>query len=1308
MKNNRGFTLIEIIVSIALLGIISVGMLSGLTTQFRFLTDTKVFTEDLSTAQQGMEDKISDVKKTLENNGTPSGGEDYTLFSGTYARTVVGYPRYQEISVDSGLTRLLSSVVGTETLEYPVAAVTDVDLTFQPNDSPTFNSTSYIYYDNLYAKSAITLDDPDGVNLTNIYRWYVSRAGFNIPMIAATPEETEVGTKYPRFPEDYDIIPNKSNDTLYTVASDYRGRHILCTVTPAANSGKMGATTVSNPLFISGLPVKNNLMLHLDASMIDRESSSQVSTSGDDYYVRQWRDISGKGNSASQSSDDKRPQLVETFIGYIEDDGTWYDSYVKYAAFDGVNDLVSASVAASVDDTGTSSTVFVVARPTGATDFTIYKNTVPGEFVSFASGWGSTTLTIGNNSTAVDVAEVIVYNAVLSDDGEGSDCDRVMKYLENKYLPTTPEVFIRWLTNPTVTVMKSDSDYTPPSTVSAYTSLDRYQDVGVTWNPETINISTTGTKYSTGTAVDDSEEHCTLTVNVVEPASLAGIGDITISDNGTHAKLTAGDLTPSGATATYQWQSGSSSTGPWSSVPDVTSAVYNDATWGLWYQVIATGSGNYVGSVTSDPVELTVTAITAIATPYVTGGGTYAELTAGDLTPSAATATYQWQISYNNGYSWSDVGGATDEVYSYASWGSLYRVVATGSGGYTGIQESGSVRPEQVPLTGIGAIALYWSGDTPTLTAGAVAPSGATVTYQWQQNVYVSGWGWGGGYWTWQDISGATYSSYTATYGTEYRVVATGTGMYTGTATSASLTAEKSPLSNIDDIILTWDGDNPVLTAGALSPSGASATYQWYVWYGYWQQISGATSNIYTGASTGYYYRVTATGANGYTGSVNSNYIYVDRTAITNLGAISVSWNDNGTPVLTAGAVSPSGATVNYQWQIKSGSWQDISGATSNIYTGVAEQTYRVTVTGYGAYSGTITSDSVKPTQTSITAVGDITVTSWSTGGAPTMAAGAVSPSGATANYQWQVKDSGWQDISSATSATYTGVAGQTYRVTATGYGAYTGSKSSAAFTPNRIAVTGASIAVSGSGNTLTLTASVTPSSATVYYQWLDSNGNAISGATSATCAGTAGQTYSVRVTGYGEYTGAITSDPVTALTPVTSIGNIYVSSWSTSGVPTMTAGTVSPGGATVHYQWLSGNSQEISGATSNTYTGTAGQTYYVRVTGYGAYSGTATSAAFTPTRIQVAGIGSISARWNGGNSYTLTAGTVYPVGATVNYQWQIYTYVSTGRHSGYWTWQDISGATSNIYSNASGSDYYRVVVTGYGEYYDSATSGSW
>ena len=71
MLKNRGLTLIEVIVALALLGIISVAFLSSLSTHFAFIVNTKTITENTFEAQRAIEQEIDEVKEDLRKNITP-------------------------------------------------------------------------------------------------------------------------------------------------------------------------------------------------------------------------------------------------------------------------------------------------------------------------------------------------------------------------------------------------------------------------------------------------------------------------------------------------------------------------------------------------------------------------------------------------------------------------------------------------------------------------------------------------------------------------------------------------------------------------------------------------------------------------------------------------------------------------------------------------------------------------------------------------------------------------------------------------------------------------------------------------------------------------------------------------------------------------------------------------------------------------------------------------------------------------------------------------------------------------------------
>jgi len=76
--------------------------------------------------------------------------------------------------------------------------------------------------------------------------------------------------------------------------------------------------------------------------------------------------------------------------------------------------------------------------------------------------------------------------------------------------------------------------------------------------------------------------------------------------------------------------------------------------------------------------------------------------------------------------------------------------------------------------------------------------------------------------------------------------------------------------------------------------------------------------------------------------------------------------------ILTAGAITPSGATVAYQWKradTSDGTYNNISGATSSTYllaSGDVGKYIKVTATGTGSYTGIATSSSVGAIQNNI------------------------------------------------------------------------------------------------------------------------------------------------------------------------------------------------------------------------------------------------------------------------------------------------------------------------------------------------------
>ena len=373
------------------------------------------------------------------------------------------------------------------------------------------------------------------------------------------------------------------------------------------------------------------------------------------------------------------------------------------------------------------------------------------------------------------------------------------------------------------------------------------------------------------------------------------------------------------------------------------------------------------------------------------------------------------------------------------------------------------------------------------------------------------------------------------------------------------LAAHVSPLTAV-----TIDNTTPqvgfLLTALPVTALGAttSATYQWYT--GSSTLIAGATASTYTVllADVGLTIKVKATGTgNALSAEISSasTSAVIAQTLVTGVNAFAGTLRVGAE--LTSGAPIPSTATITYQWESSATGATDIftaiAGATAKTYTlvtGDITKYIRVTITGTGGFSGTVSSAVQGPITYPVLLTADPvlstneplvgTVLSFTQSQLGTIS------STTTATYQWESSATGVTDtftaIDGATSRTYTVVVGDLTRfiqVAVTGTGGFYGTVTSS---PTGTAVLYPlafnSVTIDGSLSVgSTLTATKDPTDATVTYQWQVSSGATfinIPGATSATYVidgGDFGENIQVVATATGGYYGTKTSNVLGTVT---------------------------------------------------------------------------------------------------------------------------------------------------------------------------------
>ena len=183
-----------------------------------------------------------------------------------------------------------------------------------------------------------------------------------------------------------------------------------------------------------------------------------------------------------------------------------------------------------------------------------------------------------------------------------------------------------------------------------------------------------------GSAVSLTSRHFVLSIPITAIDAITGTATV-------GSVLTAGALTPSSATVTYQWQSATTSGGTYTNISGATASTYAlvIGDLGKYIKVVATATGIYTGTQTSAALNVGLPPITAIAA--ITGTTTIGStLTAGALTPSGATATYQWQSATTSGGTYTNISGATASTYivSPSIMNKYLKVVATANGSYSG------------------------------------------------------------------------------------------------------------------------------------------------------------------------------------------------------------------------------------------------------------------------------------------------------------------------------------------------------------------------------------------------------------------------------------------------------------------------------------------------------------------------------------------------------------------------------------------------------------------------------------------------
>ena len=416
--------------------------------------------------------------------------------------------------------------------------------------------------------------------------------------------------------------------------------------------------------------------------------------------------------------------------------------------------------------------------------------------------------------------------------------------------------------------------------------------------------------------------------------------------------------------ATYQWQLSIDNGVNYVDIPGAISSSYSITTTGIesgyLYRCHITNSCPSPVTLTSTPGVLTFNSNPTITlNPVASLTGCIGSPATFSVTASGTGITYQWQVSTNNGTTFSNI--ATGAVYLGTNTNTLtiINVAATNNNNQFRCVVSGVCTPASTSSAGVLTIPVIITTQPVAVTqcAGgtanfAVVTSGASISYQWQESTN------GGG--TYNNItnggiySGATTATLTITGTTAvmngylYRCV-TASGPCTLNSSSAGLTVQTAPSITTQPAVTTLVcvGQTVAISTAA---SGTALTYQWQL-----STDGGATfanvlnAGVYSGATTntltitgviaamnGYIYKCVISGTCTPSATTNASTISISTPVNITVQPLNATVCSNSTATFS---VTATGTVLSYQWQVSTSlvpAFTNIAGASTNSLTVIA------------------------------------------------------------------------------------------------------------------------------------------------------------------------------------------------------------------------------------------------------------------------------------------------------------------------------------------------------------------------------------
>ncbi len=485
MINNKGLTLIEVIMTVFILGLITMIFLPSTWTSYKNMKKAEEISASILTAQKEADASIEEAKDNIyeynKDNSKPN--PMISLSTKIFDKTIKGVLVKEPVKKKDDIEEHghFYTFVGDEPIEITESSILPVVEKAKINNKDDriimyWNETS-----NLAGTYEIKNNDKTNYFMS-LTRWYSSDDGFYGFIPDSGAGEHDMGTKYPVWPSSYKIEKNDDmfgyNKEQIDDLSRFINKHIVFSAIPLALNGQYGTEIGSKEVYIMGPPIlNNNLTFHFDSyTLRDRNgnfySDGTLISYGDtikDYSTYRSVDYTDRNKRMLISNvDDGRAVVFENSEAKINHNPTTdmnnFTIFIVYKSPE--NEIMNQNIIKRYSSTNsgwelalnnnklvfkvkkTSSDmrcisqngdlnvsekyIMIAKTQNNVMKFTLYNNEdkeegVSNSYINTNSTYGS--LYIGDVTSNEYIYEAIIYNKALTD----SEINEVRDYLGKKH-----------------------------------------------------------------------------------------------------------------------------------------------------------------------------------------------------------------------------------------------------------------------------------------------------------------------------------------------------------------------------------------------------------------------------------------------------------------------------------------------------------------------------------------------------------------------------------------------------------------------------------------------------------------------------------------------------------------------------------------------------------------------------------------------------------------------------------------------------------------------------------------------------------